>query len=35
VKAGVTGEHFLRAPTIIAWDLGVVCRILPIEARSP
>jgi Domain of unknown function (DUF6431) len=35
VKAGVIGESFLRAPTIVAWDLGAVCRILPIEARSP
>jgi transposase-like protein len=28
-------RHFLRAPTILAWDLSAVCRILPIEARSP
>ena len=35
LKAGVIGEHFLRSPTILAWDLGAVCRILPIEARSP
>ncbi len=35
VKAGAVGQHFLRAPTILAWDLGAVCRILPIEARSP
>jgi hypothetical protein len=21
--------------TIVAWDLGALCRILPIEARSP
>jgi len=36
VKAGVlVGEHFLRAPTIVAWDFGAVCRILLIEARSP
>jgi hypothetical protein len=28
-------EHFLRAPTIVAWDLGAVCRILLVEARSP
>ena len=27
--------HFFRAPTILAWDLVAVCRILPIEARSP
>lgn len=35
VKAGVRGEHFLRTPTILAWDLDAVCRILPFEARSP
>ena len=35
VKAGATGEHLFRPPTIVAWDLGAVCRILPIEARSP
>jgi len=35
VKAGAIGAHFLRAPTIVAWDLGAFCRILPIEARSP
>jgi hypothetical protein len=29
------GEHFLRAPTILAWDLGAVCRILLLEAKSP
>jgi hypothetical protein len=28
-------ECFLRAPTIVAWDLGALCRILPVEARSP
>jgi Domain of unknown function (DUF6431) len=35
VKAGAIGTHFLSAPTILAWDLGAVCRILPVEARSP
>jgi hypothetical protein len=36
VKAGaIIGARFLRAPTILAWDLGAVCRILPFEARSP
>ena len=34
VKAGAIG-HFLRAPTIVAWDLGALCRILPLEAKSP
>ena len=36
VKAGVLiGAPFLRVPTIVAWDLSAVCRILPMEARSP
>jgi hypothetical protein len=35
IKIGVNNPHFLRAPTILAWDLSAVCRILPIEARSP
>jgi hypothetical protein len=35
VKAGTQGERFLRTPTILAWDLGAFCRILPFEARSP
>jgi hypothetical protein len=35
VKAGAIGIHFLWAPTIVAWDLGAVCRILPFEASSP
>jgi hypothetical protein len=35
VQAGVPGVHFLRTPTILAWDLGALCRILPIEASSP
>jgi hypothetical protein len=34
IKAGVP-HHFLQAPTILAWDLGAFCRILPIEVRSP
>jgi hypothetical protein len=33
--AGATDPHFLQTPTIVAWDLGALCRILPIEARSP
>ena len=32
---GARSEHFFRTPTILAWDLGVLYRILPIEARSP
>jgi len=35
LKSGGRGRHFLRAPTILAWDLRAFCRILPIEARSP
>ena len=35
VRAGVQSEHFFCAPTILAWDLGALCRILPLEARSP
>jgi hypothetical protein len=29
------GQHFLQAPTIVAWDLPALCRILPFEVRSP
>jgi hypothetical protein len=29
---GAQDEHFLRTPTILAWDLGALCRILPFEA---
>jgi hypothetical protein len=35
LKVGTIGLHFLRAPTIVAWDLSALCRILPIEASSP
>jgi hypothetical protein len=35
VKAGAIGERLLRAPTIVAWDLNALCRILPFEASSP
>ena len=35
LKAGAHGDHFLWTPTILAWDLSTVCRILPIEASSP
>ena len=35
VKAGPIDKYFLWTPTILAWDLGALCRILPIEARSP
>jgi hypothetical protein len=35
MKAGAIGHRFLRVPTILAWDLGALCHILPFEARSP
>ena len=35
LTAGAHMEYFLWAPTIVAWDLSAVCRILPIEASSP
>ncbi len=35
LKAGAWGKHFLRTPTILAWDFGAACRILRIEASSP
>jgi hypothetical protein len=35
VRASAQGEPFLWTPTILVWDLGALCRILPIEARSP
>jgi hypothetical protein len=33
--AGIKGGDFFQAPTIVAWDLGALRRILPLEARSP
>jgi len=33
--AGFQWQHFLQAPTIIAWDVPALYRILLIEARSP
>lgn len=35
LRAGLFVDPFLRSPTILAWDLAALCRILPIEARSP
>jgi hypothetical protein len=35
LRARTQGEYFLQTPTILAWDLGAVCRILRIEAGSP
>jgi len=34
-QAVVPVLHFLRTPTILAWDLSALCRILPLEAKSP
>jgi len=34
-QVGVKNQHFLWTPTILTWDLGALCRILLIEARSP
>jgi hypothetical protein len=30
-----TASHFLRAPTMFAWDLSVCCRMFRLEAKSP
>jgi hypothetical protein len=35
IKLRVADPYFLQTPTIAAWDLSALCRILPIEARSP
>ena len=35
LRAALVSEHFLRAPTIVAWDLSAAWRILLSEARSP
>jgi hypothetical protein len=35
INSRVKHPHFLQTPTIAAWDLSAVCRILPVEARSP
>jgi hypothetical protein len=35
VKAGARMDLFFQSPTILAWDLAALCRILPTEARSP
>jgi hypothetical protein len=34
-QSGVAVLHFLQTPTILAWDLSALCRILPLEAKSP
>jgi hypothetical protein len=35
IKAGGIDQRFLRTPTILAWDLSAVCRMLRLEAKSP
>ena len=35
LKTGIVAEWFFRSPTILTWDLPALCRILPVEARSP
>jgi Domain of unknown function (DUF6431) len=35
LKAGAIAVYCFRPPTIVAWDLSALYRILPIEARSP
>jgi hypothetical protein len=35
IKVGARGQRFLQTPTILVSDLVAICRILPIEARSP
>jgi hypothetical protein len=35
VTAEAIGQHFFQTPTIVAWDLSAICRILPLEVRSP
>ena len=35
LKAAILTQPFFRLPTMLAWDLSVLCRILPVEARSP
>jgi Domain of unknown function (DUF6431) len=35
IGTGGLGAHFLSTPTLLAWDLGAVCRSLRLEDRSP
>jgi hypothetical protein len=35
LKAGIIAERLFRSPTILAWDFAALCRILPVEVRSP
>jgi hypothetical protein len=34
IKAGVKDPHFLQTPTIVAWDLSALCRILPNRGKK-
>jgi hypothetical protein len=34
-KAAAAGKYFFAAPTILAWDLSAVCRMLRLEAKGP
>jgi hypothetical protein len=33
--ATAAGKYFSAGPTILAWDLSAVCRMLRLEAKSP
>jgi hypothetical protein len=34
-RAKMAAKYFFALPTIFAWDLSVVCRMLRLEVRSP
>jgi hypothetical protein len=34
-EASAESRVFFQPPTILAWDLGTLCNILPLEAKSP
>jgi hypothetical protein len=34
-KLAAAGKYFFAAPTIFAWDLSTICRMLRLEAKSP
>jgi Domain of unknown function (DUF6431) len=34
-KTAAAAEYSLNLPTLLAWDLSVFCRILPLEAEGP
>jgi hypothetical protein len=35
MRAGAQDAHFLWTPTILAWDLGALCGVLPTFNGSP